>query len=90
MPPGKTLAVGPSPFLHDGDGNGNVKKQQQVHVHHAFFIHFSPVIARVQRETSSVTYYRGRKHSTTTLMCSLKIKPQKNTPFTFDQSNQLK
>ena len=42
---------------YDGDGNGNVKKAiglmsktTTLHVHHAFFVHFFAVLAKLRRE----------------------------------------
>ena len=62
-----------------------------------FFVHFSAIVARLQRETacSNFTFCRGREQETITLlffswtlMQSLRIQFQKKLP-TFDELNEM-
>ena len=50
---------------NDTDGNGKVKETESLisktttfHVHHTFFVHFSPVFARLLRENASFRFLR--------------------------------
>ena len=60
-----------------------------------FFVHFSSVVARLQRELPNFTFCRGQDQKKTaffffswTLMQSFRIQLQKNFP-TFDELNEM-
>ena len=71
------------------------KQNDNLHVHHAFFVHFSAVVARPQRETASfhVLSRTGTKDNNFLFLflnfdAVLRIQLQKDLP-TFDELNEM-
>ena len=89
-------------FLENGNENGKkaicLDKQNDNFARASrFFVHFSAVVARLQREAarSNFMFRRGREHKTTTffffswtLIQSFRIQLQKDLP-TFDELNEM-
>ena len=87
---------------YDADGNENSKKAiglisktSTLHVHHAFFVHFFAVIARLQRESAWIhvlsrtgTQDNNFLFFSWTLIQSFRIQLQKHLP-TFDEVNEM-
>ena len=86
----------------DADGNENGKKAKgliskttTLHVHHAFFVHFFAVVARLQRESAWIhvlsrtgTQDNNFLFFSWTLIQSFRIQLQKHLP-TFDEVNEM-
>ena len=85
----------------DADGNENGQKaiglisKTTMHVHHAFFVHFCAVVARLQRESAWIhvlsrtgTQDNNFLFFSRTLIQSFRIQLQKHLP-TFDEVNEM-
>ena len=86
----------------DADGNENgkkaiglISKTTTLHVHHAFFVHFFAVVARLQRESAwiHVLSRTGTQNNnfvffSWTLIELFRIQLQKHLP-TFDEVNEM-
>ena len=86
----------------DADGNENgkkaiglISKTTTLHVHHAFFVHFFAVVARLQRESAWIhvlsrtgTQDNNFLFFSWTLIQSFRIQLQKHLP-TFDEVNEM-